>query len=200
MPDEKPPLRMTPIKGVRVVTPRPVGERPALPTPVTNEVAVSRTVSDQDIQNLERRSKETKNVSISTLDHVTQLRQEVTQRINVIDSKVDGVIGVVSDLRVQTAEQTGMLTAVLDGQAEARTFRENTQRVVTTTRIAEVEVDKTRQLAGVEVEKTRALTDIGDKAAAKALRRELVKSVVLKALVGIGALWAVVSTYYLSRR
>lgn len=170
-------------------------------------VAISRTISDSEIlQHVARRSGETKNVAIdtkktaiTTLDRINDLRDETSQRIDKLNTKVDGVIQVVGNVREEVGRQGGQNTLIISMLEDLQEDRQRTEHVITTTRLAEVEVDKSRKLTDVEIAKKRADTQLDEFKADRALRRELTKHLVFKIVAGIGVVWAAISAYYLAR-
>lgn len=152
---------------------------------------------ESTVQAIDRRSRETKNVTLETLSEVSLLRQNtrddiaaVNRRVDESHTKIDGVIALVGNMRTELAgglvastEQNKLIVDMLKDQNESRKLQEQTQATVTTTtHIAEVEVTKTRELSNIEVAKTGQL----DKIAAKKWTRELIGKAALKVL-GVAA-------------
>lgn len=141
------------------------------------------TLEESSAEGMDRRVKETKNTSLATLDRVDTLRREVRADLTSMHSKVDSVVAVVSDLRQVVGKQEGQNELIISMLQQQNKSKENIEHVVTTTRIAEVEVDKTRQLSNIEVQKAKAVSDIADVAAAKAAKREVIKTFVVKVVM-----------------
>ena len=188
-----------------------VGRREASPPKKTpTAIAVPRTISDSEILDVvERRTGETKNLAIdtriaatTTLDRVEGLRREhrediarVHTHINRVDSKVDSAIVVIGELREDVAEQKGVNRLILEHLEDQKRHRENTQQVVTRTRLAEIEVDTTRAMTELELSKAHGL----DQLEAAKERRKNLWALAWKIVAGVGALWAVVSVSVLSK-
>lgn len=154
---------------------------------------------ESTLEGIDRRSRETKNTTIETINRIEALRKETRDDVRKVDSKVDGVIATVSTLRVEVAKHGTQNDAILSKLDELKAHAERSEQVKTITRIAEVEVDTTRQLTDIEIERKRATTEIEDGAAAKAARREVIKAFAIKLIAGLGSLWAIISVSYLSK-
>lgn len=183
--------RHTPITGVQEQLAGPIDKRDHTPVGFP-------TIPETGEESLERRIKETKNTSITTLDRVDTLRRETREDFKVVHSKIDDISKSVKLVEIAVARTEPQNTQIISMLDEAKKHRENTEHVKTTMRVAEVEVDKTRQIGDVEVAKTRAITEINDEAAAKLAKREITKAVVLKVLAAVGLLWGFISVTYLS--
>ncbi len=172
---------------------------PIHPTPIPrmapSPVAIPRTLTPQEssvvVEGIDRRVRETKNTTLTTLDRVERLRDETRTEITRIHdkmdaqgTKIDAVIMVVADMGREVGAQGGQNDIIIKMLEDEREVRSRVEHVITTTRIAEVEVDKTRQIA-----------DINDTQDKRKFRRQ----VLLKVLAAVGALWAVVSTVLLTR-
>lgn len=214
--DKYVPKHPTPPSGVRKPTHKPESwegadsytdlgrSDPKTPpkTPVGG-VAIPRTISDSEmLQHVARRTGETKNLAIdtkrttvATLDRVEELRKEMREDVNSVNEKVDTAIMVIGELREDVGEQRGINKLILSHLEEAKQHRENEQRVITRTRLAESEVETTRQITQLELDKAKGLDSIE---AAKERRRH-VWALVWKVVAGIGAIWAVVSVGVISR-
>lgn len=164
---------------------------PIQPTPVSTPA-----VTESPVEVLMRRSGETKNSTLDTLVRVETLRQETREDFKEVHAKVDSAVkDIHAKVDVLAKEFTGVRLAVvehgvqnkaiLDALGDMREDRDRTETVRTTTRIAEVEVDKTRQLTDLEVGKTRAITQIEDDKAAKALRRKIIEEFVMKVVIAL---------------
>lgn len=178
---------------------------PIQPTPIPGTLHPSMHVP-VDMHGIDRRVKETKNASITMLDRVELYRKETREDLGRLetklmgqDKKLDAMTTVVGDLKGAVGKAAGQNELIISILKEQQQTRANTEHVVTTTRIAEVEVDKTRQLTELEIHKAESLVEIENKKEKAKLRIELVKTVALKALAGIGAIWAVISVAYLSK-
>lgn len=166
------------------------------PTPVDMKTIPT---DESTLEGIDRRSRETKNTTIETINRIEALRKETRDDVRKVDSKIDGVIKTVSDLRVTVGEHGVQNEAILSKLDEIKAHAERSEQIKTITRIAEVEVDTTRQLTDLEVEKKRVTTEIESVAATKAARREVIKAFALKLIASAGTLWAIVSVSYLSK-
>ncbi len=153
---------------------------------------------ESSVEGIDRRVKETKNTSLTTLDRVDTLRREVNEDMTVIHTKVDGIIAVVSDLRQVVGRAEGQNELIIGMLQQQNKTSENREHVITTTRIAEVEVDKTRQLSDIEIEKHAAVAKIADDASAKAAKREILKTFLIKVVMVVGGALATLGIAYLS--
>ncbi len=194
----------TPPKGVlaQLAPPSPAESWDDQHTPVET---VPRSV-ETPVEAIDRRVKETNNAALTTIDRVEILRRETREDIRAVhdkiastDEKVDAVVKVVGDLRVEVGGQGVQNKTIIGMLEEQKQFREREEHVKKTMRLAEIEVDTSRQLTDLELSKKAGEAKIEEAKAAAALRRELIKAFVLKAIAGIGVVWAVISAVYMSR-
>ena len=189
----------------------PIGS-PDKPTPVG--MAIPRTISDSDmLASVARRSGETKNVAIdtkrtaiTTLDRVDGLRRETREDIGELRSQVGEIAMVVGELREDVGELKGTNKVILTHLEEAKQYRDNTQHVITRTKLAESEVETTRQLTDIELRKARGLEEIKaeeefrrDQLEARKARRANLWALTWKVVAALGAIWAFVSALYLGQ-
>lgn len=132
----------------------------------------------QAIEAIARRQHDTMRTASSTLtqvgqtlDQVGALRVELNGRIGVIDARVD-------ELAERTANMDGKLDILVEVSRERRQLQVS---AVT----ASIEVEKTGQIA--KIDETRA-------------KGEFWRTVGLKIVAGIGAVWALVSAMILAGR
>ena len=168
---------------------------PIHPTPVPG-------LGPVDLNGIDRRVKETKNASITTLDRVELYRKETREDIGRLEEKVHAqgqrvseVVMAVGDLKGVVGKAAGQNELILDILREQKQARENTEHIKTTTRIAEVEIDKTRALTDIEIKRADELALIESKKETRKVRLELVKNGAVK----LGAILAAVLVGYLSR-
>jgi hypothetical protein len=135
------------------------------------------------LEDVDKRSREIKNTTSAiastastTLNGIEELRREYREDHRELHGKVDALgeklVGVETNLGRELAFQNGQNKLIIDGLDDLRASRRNTEHVITTHRVAEIEVDKTRQIADVEVSKARALDPLD---AAKAKREWVTK-------------------------
>lgn len=167
------------------------------PTPVSNPVIRE---SESSLQSIERRSRETKNTTLETIDRIEALRREARDDVKAVHAKVDGVIAVVSDLRVAVGEGKSQNEMILERLADLKAHAENTQKITTTKRVAEVEVETTRQLTDIEIGKKRATTEIEASAAAAALKRDITREFAMKVVIALLAGAVIVLLAWLTKR
>lgn len=136
------------------------------------------------IETVVRRSGETKNM----LGELAPTIAKLETRIDAAHDKLDELYPVLGDLRVEVASHGGQNKLIIGMLDEQRNARERSGMMRMTSFSAEVEVGK-----------TRALSEIQDVAASRALRRKLIETTVMRAIAGVGVLWAFISVTYLSR-
>lgn len=177
---------------------------PVHPTPEPG--SISRVDVDEAVLAIDRRSRETKNAALTTVDRVADLRKEtredihdLRERLGNTDEKVNTVIEVVGELRETVGKQGGQNELIIDMLKEQKAAREQEVHVKTTARVAEIEIDRTRAITNLEIEKVQQLAVVENDKKDKDLRRELIKTLTLKIVAGIGVLWAFVSAIYMSR-
>lgn len=149
--------------GVRLpFHPTPVDVQPI--TDAQAEAIMRRREAEHPIEALDRRSRETKNTSLTTLNLVDDLRKETKADLVLVhgaiaeqQKSINHVVKVVGDLSKSVGVQEGQNTIIIGMLKEQQETRRNTEHVVTTTRIAEVEVDKSRQLSQLEVDKNEKI-------------------------------------------
>lgn len=143
----------TPIGGV------PVQRKPEnfeTHTPVQSTPVLSRTSSDELLVNVERRSRETKNASITTLDRVNDVRRELREDIGAVNEKVDGVVQVVGDMRQDLGELKGAVGFVVTALDEARVERQQHNTVKVTAELSNIKVAELERTTEVDLKKQRA--------------------------------------------
>lgn len=176
-------------------------------TPVDMEVVRE---NESTLEGIDRRSRETKNTTLETINRIEAVRKETRDDVRKVDAKIDGVIAVVSDLRVEVGKHGTQNELILERLAEIKSHAERSEQVKTITRIAEVEVDTTRQLTDIEVGKKRAITNIDVDAAAAnakrdadaataAVKREVFREFMLKVVIATLGGGGVVLLAYLSK-
>lgn len=185
----------TPPAGVRAQTAPPVSHRdedatPPAGTPLVEELAfrARRTHKDTII---------TRDAATTTLERVVDVRREMHDRIEAVDSKVerlDARVEVMSDrvgdLRESVGKIAGQLEGITTTLAEDREERHNHSMMRVTAFQAEVEVDKTAKLADVEVVKTDKLARIEE----RSLNSEHRRKIVYKVLAIVSGILAAIST------
>lgn len=158
---------------------------PLSPTPAPGSAQANQIISGSDMHDIDRRVRETKNTSITTLDRVEVLRREtredirgVTQKIESVDAKVDGVVATVG-------KQEGQLEK-LDVIVELLKDREHVENTLV---IARSDIDRHRQITATELAKLAG----EDQIEAKKERRKNFWALVWKGVAAAGAVWLVVS-------
>lgn len=163
---------------------------PLHPTPV--DMQTIDAPAPPGFEAIDQRIKQTKNSSIDTLSGITDLRREYKLDHKALHEKVDGVAEVQTQMLLvqgkmlgELGESKGQNNTIIRMIDDLRTHRDNTERVVTTKRIAEVEVDTTRQIADVEIDRKRSEAEIDTAKEVRTARIEVVKKVLL-GLVALG--------------
>lgn len=190
------------------MSPRDKKMTPADGSPVTDS-AVPREFTDNPktdvtkrpldeespLQAVERRSRETKNNTITTLDRVENLRREtrediaqVNKRIDKVDAKVDNTLELANEIKSELAAGTAQNEIIIKMIDEQNKDRERSGLMRLTQVTAEVEVSKTRALTDIEVDKVRALTDIDEKKKTGAFKRAVWKKFWFQAIAGAAAI------------
>lgn len=167
----------TPPRGVASQIARPEVDPettpPAGSVPIDIEEAIDREA-------VPRRVKATKAAAVLTLDRVGEVRTELKEDISRLDNKVEKLAEHVGDLRETTGQMSGSIAII-------REHLEQHSVMKVTAFQAEMEVAKTRGLADIEVSKTDKLASI-----------EIKRHVVLKIVAAIGALWALISAWWIA--
>lgn len=131
----------------------------------------------------------------ATVDRVDGLRQEIGSRLARVEARIDQVADDVSHGRETAARNEGKLDALIDVIDAERKSRAQYETAAAAALAASTEVTRSRALSQIEAEAS-------DRAAQ---RTELTEShrhwraIALRILAGIGAVWAAVSAYLLSR-
>lgn len=165
---------LTPIEGFEM-EPTGVGALPQAP-------------EETMVAAIDRRSRETKNASIAgmngslaTINLVENLRRETREDIGKLSDKVDGVVTAV-------AHQKGQNDQILSRLDDISRSRERVEQVVTTTRIAEVEVDKTRQLSDIEIEHRAAEINLKHREETQAIKRRHFDTLASKVVAAVAVI------------
>ncbi|MBA2718946.1 MAG: hypothetical protein H0U52_06865 [Chloroflexi bacterium] len=149
----------------------------------------TQSLGESVVEGIFRRTGETKNNTLDTLDKVETLRKETREDISNVNSKVDALVEVVVDLRVDVAKQGGQNEVIITMLEEQRRAREQSGAWRLTSATAELGVD-------LEVKKTRQLTEIGERAKWGETWRGITFKIVAGIILALGALG---SAYLLGR-
>lgn len=202
MTDERDRRRViTPPVGVRAQTAKPLPESWENDTSgVTPVDAPEAEVAKYDELHSPRRVREARDTALITLDRVGEVKRELKDEISKVERKVDDLGEHVGNLRESVARQEGQNEIIIGVVTELRDSRSRTEHVVTTTRLAEVEVDKTRQLSVLEIEKRAGLVAIDEREKNQDLKRKLLETVAGRVIVGIATAASVLFAGFMAGR
>lgn len=160
--------------------------------------------SESIVEAIARRTGETKNLAISTIDRVEALRREMRDDTSKVNERVDDLVGIVANLRADLVSQLATANkqneAILLALADQNKVRDRLMEQQAAERKQMLEQEaKARELSGMlklkefELEQQLRLqdaktanadhiADIEDRQANALLRRTLIKSAALKVL------------------
>lgn len=176
---------------------------------------------ESPVDELVRRSRETKNNTINTLTGIETLRRETREDLKEVHAKVDKLAselntkvdtlgGELKGVQIEVAKTGAQNIEIISKIDELKKDRERSETVKATMLLAETEVGKTKLIAGAEIEKTRQLTDIElekkqrevaieDDKERRKIRREFWQAVGTKFLIALGIVSAGVWAYLLAK-
>lgn len=146
---------------------------PTHPTPVHVQI----NQSERPLEAVERRSRDIKNTSISTLRLVGEVRAETDVKLRALDEKIDTQAEVLDDLRFTV----GKLAEKSEGQNNMiiQMLREQVNTITSIT------------VTEAQTRNARAMTEIGDDSKDKQLRRDIWRKATFTIFGGTGIVAAI---------